>query len=68
MSTELELAQKTARINELRQKMYAGEGLSDAELQEGLDLVIDVRGMRAGKVAKAKTEEAKKAVDITELF
>lgn len=68
MSTELELAQKTARINELRQKMYAGEGLSDAELQEGLDLVIDVRGMRAGKVAKAKTEDAKKAVDITELF
>lgn len=68
MSTELELAEKTAEINRLREKMYRGEGLSDEELQRGLDLVIDVRGLRAGKVAKKNVDEAKKNVDITELF
>lgn len=66
-SSEITLAKKTQRINELRQKMLQS-GLNDEELQEGIDLVIECRGLRAGKVSKAKAPEAKKSIDITELF
>lgn len=64
------IAEKLMKIRELQSRRLAGEVLSDDELREGLTLIADVRGLRAGKVSKEKGEKVAAASkqDLADMF
>lgn len=56
-AVQLDINDCIARIHELRQKQLSGTDLSDDELKEGIQLLANVRTMRAGKTASVEKDE-----------
>lgn len=54
MSSEQELAEITARINELRGIPMSGGKLTREQLREGVELLAKATALRASRVSKAK--------------
>lgn len=68
MSSEMELAEVTSRINELRSIPMSGGKLTREQLREGMELLARATQLRAGKVSKAKAEKQADNSKLGDLF
>jgi hypothetical protein len=68
MSNEMELAEITQRLNDLRAIPLQGGKLTREQLREGFELLAKATSLRAGRVSKAKAEKGAADTKLGDLF